>query len=348
MPDCAIASPAAAEHTLKPMTVPRPPRRAVGHLDGRRREAILIKAATLPLNRAAAALSDFRIFGAWSEAEFLSDIESALVETAERYCLDSGALLQRVQDDARGLVATGLYDDDVTSLSQTYASESDKLRVAFHEHGYRLALLTLPDPEFLTAIEHTVAEYAPRSKTARLSCEALVRYVDAAMQAHAVPFAANRDGRTFRWIGDPVLHGEAIEPALRALQDRRLAVAQGEFGDALVKRRAGRASDMRDAVHEAANATESVMEVLHSVHKISAPNKKAASALFNSLASPTATSDGALLPGHIQHLVLAAAEIRNEEGGHGQGTVASAPSPAMVDATMGAAASAITVLATYL
>lgn len=105
---------------------------------------------------------------------------------------------------------------------------------------------------------------------------------------------------------------------------------------------------MRDAVHEAANATESVMEVLLSVHQIPAPNKKTASALFNRLAAPTATSSGALLPGHIQQLVLAAAEIRNHEGGHGQGIAMAAPSPAMVDATIGAAASAITVLATYL
>jgi hypothetical protein len=236
----------------------------------------------------------------------------------------------------------------VTSLSQTYASESDKLQMALHDHGHRLALLALPEPEFLTAIEHTVAKYAPLSKTAQMSSEALVRYIGAAMEAHAVPFGVNPDGLTFRWIGDSVLHKEAIAPALHALQDRRLTAARAEFSDALVKRRAGRASDMRDATHEAANATESVLAVLLSVHDIPAPNNKTASALFNRLAAPTATSRGAVLPGHVQYLVLAAAEIRNHEGGHGQGTTASAPSPAMVDAAIGAAASAITLLATYL
>jgi hypothetical protein len=169
------------------MSVPRPPRRAVGHLDGRRREAILIKAETLPLDRAGAALSDLHIFGAWSEAEFLSDLSSALVETAERYSLDSNALVERVQREARNLVAQGRYDDDVMSLRQTYATPDDKLRMALRDHGYRLSLLALPEPEFLTAIEHTVARYASRSKTARLSCETLVGYVDAAMRAHAVP-----------------------------------------------------------------------------------------------------------------------------------------------------------------
>lgn len=256
--------------------------------------------------------------------------------------------MEQVRKEARDLVAQGGYNDDVMSLSQTYTTPDDKIRMALRDHGYRLALLALPEPEFLTAIEHTVARYAPRSKMARLSCETLVTYVDAAMRAHAVPFAANPDGQTFRWIGDGVLHAEAIVTALGALDDRRLAVARGEFSDALVKRRAGRASDMRDAVHEAANATESVIVVLLSEHGIPAPSKKAASALFNRLAAPTATSNGALLPGYIQQLVLAASEIRNHEGGHGQGTTVSPPSPAMVDAAIGAAASAITVLATYL
>jgi hypothetical protein len=330
------------------MSIPRPPRRAVGHLDGQRREAILIKAETLPLDRAGAGLSELRIFGAWSEAEFLSDLSTALVETAERYGLGSNVLVEQVQREARRFVEQGQYDDDIMSLSQTYATPGDKHRMALRDHGYRLALLALPDPEFLTAIEHTVAKYAPRSKTARVSCETLVRYVDAAMRAHAVPFAANPDGQTFRWVGDPVLRDKAVAPALHALADRRLAVARAEFADALVKRRAGRASDMRDAVHEAANATESVMEVLLSVHGVPAPNKKTASALFNRLADPAATSNGAVLPGHIQQLALAAAEIRNYEGGHSQGTAVSAPSAAMVDAAIGAAASAITVLATYL
>lgn len=52
--------------------------------------------------------------------------------------------------------------------------------------------------------------------------------------------------------------------------------------------------------------------------------------------------------GRVGSMVLAASEIRNHEGGHGQGTTVSPPSPAMVDAAIGAAASAITVLATYL
>lgn len=179
------------------MSVPRPPRRAVGHLDSRRREAILIKAETLPLNRAGATLSHVRMFGAWSEAEFLSDLSSALVETAERYGLGSDALVEQVRREARDLVAQGRYDDDVMSLHQTYATPDDKFRMALRDHGYRLALLALPEPEFLTAIEHTAARYAPRSQTARLSCETLVTYVDAAMRAHAVPFAANPDGQRF-------------------------------------------------------------------------------------------------------------------------------------------------------
>lgn len=176
------------------MSVPRPPRRAVGHLDRRRREAILNQAKTLPIDLAGVVLSALRIFGAWSEAEFLSDLSSALVETAERYGLGSNALIEQVQREARDLVAQGRYDDDVMSLRQTYATPDDKLRMALRDHGYRWSLLALPEPEFLTAIEHTVARYASRSKTARLSCETLVTYVDAAMRAHAVPFAANPDG----------------------------------------------------------------------------------------------------------------------------------------------------------
>lgn len=330
------------------MSIPRPVRRAVGHLDEVRRTAILTKAQTLVLDRRDARISEHLIVRAWTEAEFLTDVSTALAETAQRYGMEPHALQERVSGQAAELVARGLYDDDVTSLHQTYATQADKYRSAMVDHGRRLALLAIPDPEFLTAIEHTVAAHAGLNKTARRSCEALVRYADAAMRAHAVPFAANPDGRTFRWTGDRVLHDTAITPALRALADPRLTVARDEFGDALVKRRSGRASDMRDAVHEAANAVESVMEVLLVEHQIPQPGKQTAVARFNRLTDPTARTAGALLPGHIQQLVLAAAEIRNHEGGHTQGATISTPTPAMADAAIGAAASAITVLATYL
>lgn len=161
----------------------------------------------------------------------------------------------------------------------------------------------LPDEEFLTAIEHTVSKYAGESKTARESCNALMRYADGTLKAHAIPFSVTNDLRGFEWTGDQVIHDVAIAPALAALEDSRLENAREEFADALQKRRAGRVNDLRDAAHEAANAVESTLAVLLQVHQVDAPRQLAATGLLHRLV------ERQVLPGWTEHLVLASPQI---------------------------------------
>lgn len=325
------------------MSLPRPPRRTVGTLDESRRDAILRKAETLPIDRKRRlGLTEERIVGAWTEAEFFGDLSSALVETAERYGLPREALLAQFDAKARSLAASGLHAEDPLHFDPNYLDPDYQLKRVKLDRAWWLTLIVIPDTEFLTAIEHTVEKYASWASPARDSCRELVRYVDKALRVHGVPYEATPDLRAFRWSGDRAHAELTMDPALQALEDSRLLIAREEFSDALSKRRLGRSSDMRDAVHEAASATESVMAALLASHDVDPPRQRAAAALFGRLA------EHRVVPGHIQYLALAAAQIRNEEGGHGQGTTARIPSPDMADAALGVAASAIVLLASFL
>lgn len=328
--------------------VDRPPLRAAGELDRPRREAILRFAGDTIVTRTGGRLSEDRIFDAWLRAEFLSSIGGALQETAVRYGLPRDTLTDQFKAMVADIVDSGVFDASPYYSVSSFDPHADALHAATLEHGERLALLVLPDPEFLTAIEHAVARYAGGSRSAKGNCRELMAYAGQALRAHAVPYQLDASGMSFVWSGDQTLHESAVEPALAALGDRRLAGARDEFRDALVKRRAGRAPDLRDAIHEAGSATESVMVVLIEQHGVTVPKQKAASALFNALAAPGATASGPVIPGYLQHLALAAAEIRNHSGAHGQGAAVTAPPTSLADAAIAASGAAIVALVEYL
>lgn len=94
-------------------------------------------------------------------------------------------------------------------------------------------------------------------------------------------------------------------------------------------------------MHEAANAVESALKSLLAAHKVAAPRQSSAAALFNTLA----TRDVQILPGYVQNLILAAPEMRNHLGGHGQGPAVVVVDPNLADAALTAAAAAITLIA---
>ncbi len=206
----------------------------------------------------------------------------------------------------------------------------------------RCILFELPDPEFLTVLEHAL----PGQPDGRdvVNVELFIRYAAGALRSYGAPYRRVDTERRFEWIGDPAQHGRTVQPALVALVDERLAGARDEFEEALRKRRKGGPKDLEAAVGYAAKSVESVLVILHEETSVSLPAKRTLSALFNGLATP----DVALLPGYLDGLVCAAGGPRNHMASHGQGSSVREVPEELADASIAAAAVAVTLLAHYL
>jgi hypothetical protein len=144
------------------------------------------------------------------------------------------------------------------------------------------------------------------------------------------------------WVGDPAQRALTVEPALLALTDSRLGGPRGEFEESLRKRRLGAAKDLEDAIDEAAKAVESTLQVLHDEHGVTPPRSQQVTPLFNSLVTANK------LPGYVDKLIAAASGPRNNMASHGQGATVREVPEELADASIAAAATAITFLAHYL
>jgi HEPN domain-containing protein len=114
-----------------------------------------------------------------------------------------------------------------------------------------------------------------------------------------------------------------------------------DFERALRKRRTGATKDLEDAIIAAAKAVESVLKVLYDEHGVKKPAKHELAGLFNGLARP----EVAVLTGYVQQLVLAVGEPRNHMAGHGPGSDVRDVPEDLADASIAAAATAISYLA---
>ena len=211
-----------------------------------------------------------------------------------------------------------------------------------HSIGASQALLELPDPEFLTVLEHVRLGFYDHL-TAGMA-EELFEAADRALRSHGVSYRRVPNVLRFEWMGDPVQHALTVRPALVALADARLDGARVEFEEALAKRRQGAPKDLEDAVDEAAKSVESALKILHHERGVPLPAKEQLAGLFNRLASDAVN----ILPGYLDHLVLAPGGPRNHMASHGQGTSVREVPEELADAAIAAAAVAITLLAHYL
>lgn len=297
------------------MPLDRPPRAPAGAVTDRVRRAILAAADRLGIDAA-------MLLGLHAQAEHVGSWGDLIADVEERYHFAPGALLEEV----------------VTAKERI--GNSIESPAARRESAARSILYSLPDTEFLTVLEHAV-EVAYRDGHTTIDDEALMVAADGALQAHGVPYRRSRSGQ-FEWVGDPEQHALTVEPALRALADQRLAGPQAEFEEACRKRRQGTPKALEDAVDEAAKAVESTLQVLHDEHGLPRPGKRQITPLFNSLVTAN------LLPGYVDKLVAGAAGPRNNMASHGQGgTVREVPEE-LAEASIAAAAVAITFLAHYL
>lgn len=287
-----------------------------------------------------------RVLALHKQAEHLGDTRDLFADLEERYRLPTGEIERRV---------VKLIELEEAHVGFSYSAAHRQK--AYGEAGAGPVLLALPDTEFLTAIEHAVQLGAAQGLYGRTEYGGLntgsglgndfMDYADGALHGHGAPYRVADDARHFEWVGDPKQYELTVQPAVQALGDPRLAGAQAEFEEALRKLRGGTPKDLEDAVDEAAKAVESMLKVLHHEHKIPLPNKHEAASLFGRLSS-NHSGRTALLPGWIDHLVLAAGGPRNNMASHGQGVTIRVVRRELADASVAAAATAITFLAHYL
>jgi hypothetical protein len=211
----------------------------------------------------------------------------------------------------------------------------------------RYALIVSPDAEFLNGIEIALDMVGDSYAEAGTANGSQVRnelgaHIDALFSKRSVPYRYDFATGKIVWEGDSAIHIAVIRPALQVLNDGRLAGARSEFEAAQGHLRVGTQKDLEDAIDEAAKSVESTMKVLVSETNTAPPNTATATPLFNAL------RDAGQLPAHADHLVLAAARIRNQRGGHGAGAQPRQIEPAEAIATVNAAATAIAFLAARL
>jgi len=306
------------------MALVRPPRLAVAALTDRVRGAIL--AEYHRLSQPASALLATHV-----RAEHLAHARDLLADVEERYQTPTGSLLNGVRERMFG--STVWQHPSLGGMAEQHV---------FSDNGARHILLELPDAEFLTVLEHAAGDspppYVSNSTAADLLC-----FADDALQTHGCPFRLDRgDWPHFDWIGDSAHHELVVEPALRALADTRLAGARAEFEEALSKRRDGTPKDLEDAVDEAAKSVESILKVLHDELGVTPPRSQQVTPLFNSLVTANA------IPSYVDKLIAAASGPRNNMASHGQGATVREVPEELADASIAAAATAITLLAHYL
>ncbi len=94
--------------------------------------------------------------------------------------------------------------------------------------------------------------------------------------------------------------------------------------------------------HKRPKSVESVLQILHDLHGVAPPHNQQITSLFESLAAAKK------LPGYLNHLVTAAAGPRNHMASHGQGAIVRQVPEELADASIAAAATAVTLLAHYL
>jgi hypothetical protein len=201
-------------------------------------------------------------------------------------------------------------------------------------------LLCLPEPEFLTALELRAHCVAPQRPPRR---DGVFGYLEKVFRARGLPYTASRS-EGIRWVGEPGVREQAIEPALSALADPSLVTARSEFEKALVHLRRG---EFKDAGRWAGDAVETTMAVLLENHGHPQPQTPhgtdlvQAIKLFGELKS---TRVGVLNEDRDHALIFAPMKVRNACG-HGGGAQPTPQDPAYVEAGVAAAAIAITYLA---
>lgn len=197
-------------------------------------------------------------------------------------------------------------------LSLSPSTTAQKRDCVARDASPRALLLHLPDPLFASAIEaaclreaYAWGEYDKPPPVARTEAFVNDRLTDV-----GAPYELE-DGQV-RWVGEPTLTETAIEPALAAFQDPRLATADEDFNHALRDLRAGTKRSLKDATTNGTKALEGTMVTLLEAHQQSRPDKTQVYRLWEALRKAKIVPEGDML----KELVIAGTRVGNEKGRH--------------------------------
>ena len=312
--------------------LPRPPRPPSATIDVQTRHAIVIKGARFDIQA-------HQILEFYRDDECYPSVVGLMEAVVKRYALDLDTLVDHYAPGVRGQLSDEHQGARAREHASAHAVIGDLART-----NPKVLLAMLPDTEFLTAIQVAALELSNRDDTFEDPREAVqqwLRYIDKALRKNGLPYRLMPGTMTFAWIGDAAV-AEIVQPALLVLADERLLGVRAEFDEARLKRRLGAPKDLEDAVDEAAKAVESFLKVLHHEFGVTPPRSQQVTPLFNSLVSANK------LPGYVDKLIAAASGPRNNMASHGQGATVREVPEELAEASIAAAATAITFLAHYL
>jgi hypothetical protein len=277
------------------------------------------------------------------ETEVHPGHREALSELEGRYGLEAGELVtpyvSRLLVIGKGRARTSRIARMVPVESLGVDQLVRQLQPSDEAHIF---LECLPEPELVTALELGGRSLADQ----RGEHPDLFGYLERVFRARGLPYTASAtDG--IQWVGERAVRKHAIEPALAALADPRLANASEEFDKARGHLRRG---ELKDAGKWAGDAVETTMAILLGAHGHPQPQTKhgtdlvQAKHLFDQLQS---TAVGLLTEDRDKELIYAPMKVRNACG-HGAGANPRPPDRAYVEAGVAAAAVAIAYLASKL
>jgi hypothetical protein len=268
----------------------------------------------------------------------------ALEQLERRYGLVDDALRGAYADQVSTLIERQRRrETDGGNFAADLEDPIDVLARVAKDEQCEAFLTCLPEPELVIALELYGHRLARDPRRPRKSRPDLFEYLNKVFGNYGLPYTASlREG--IQLVGEPVVREYAIEPALSALEDPRLSSARKEFEDA---RRELRNGQLADAANDAGCAVESTMAALLHAHGRRQPTKHGkervqAGPLFDALeAAGVVDREG------DRHLIFGAIDVR-DAGSHGAGIAPRRTDRAYVDAGFGAAAIAITYLASKL
>lgn len=266
-----------------------------------------------------------------------------------------------VEDYLRGLdarfgtgaaVATRARMDDYwTMLCAEVASAQQASPDALHRvrlsKAHQLALHAMPDSDFAVALEAASQLAVEGMAISDMGMPGwdyigtVLEHVNDVLERRGVPYRMDRD-LNCESVGDQAVHELAIEPALGALVDPRLAGARAEFEDAVAKLRRAGPRDLEDAIEESRKAVESTMKVLLAAHGVQVSPKLTTKPLHDALV------DAGIVERQTDNLVTASARMANVGASHGSGATVRAVPADLAGAAVAAAGVAVTLLAARL
>lgn len=299
-----------------------------------------------------------QIWGTYLSHFGCSELSELVQRLERRYGEET---VQTFRDELRRVIRGLGLPTSIGSARKALTRRWYDLDEGFAEQLPRCALLALPEPEFLTALENTMteAQEAAWEFGARpVSYMETKRFVNSRFRTLGVPYLHGSVPGTYdpneHWVSedpswepgtvgfyritDPQLEEKAIEPALLVLADTRLATAADSYAKGLRRVVAPDGAQLNDAVLDFGRAVQNALYAL-AVALDKTPKAGTAGALFGLLKNDPLAED-------CEALVLAVSKLRNPVE-HPRGRLIDVQH-ATAEAAMGAASVAITYIASFM